>query len=77
MECLHAPSRIGRRAAMHGLFHVVEWVPEMKDRVVAALRASAREDDEPLLRAYAADMAEDIETDELDHAADPVFPEEK
>jgi hypothetical protein len=77
LECLRAPSRIGRRAAMHGLFHVVEWVPEMKDQVVAALRQAAIEDPEPLLREYAAAMAEDIDSDEIDHEPDPIFPDER
>lgn len=77
LECLKAPSRIGRRAAIHGLFHVVEWVPEMKERVVAGLREAASEDPDPLLRRYAGAMAKDIEVDEMDHEPDLVFPEER
>jgi hypothetical protein len=77
LECLKAPSRIGRRSAIHGLFHVVEWVPEMKERVVAALRATGTEDPDFLLRDYANAMAEDIAGDELDHEPDLIFPEER
>ncbi|MGV3614299.1 MAG: hypothetical protein ACO1SV_03085 [Fimbriimonas sp.] len=76
LECLQAPSRIGRRSAIHGLFHVVEWVPEMKEQVVSGLRTTAAEDPDPSLRAYAEAMAEDIEQDEVDHEPDLLFPEE-
>lgn len=77
LECLNAPSKIGRRSAIHGLFHVVEWVPEMQDRVVAALRHQAVEDPEPLLRSFAAGMANDIESGNQDHVLEPVFPGER
>ncbi len=77
LECLRAPSPIGRRAAIHGLFHVVEWVPEMKERVVTALRDHAPTDPDPRLRHYAAAMAEDIENEDMDHEPDPVFPGER
>lgn len=30
IQCLQAPSAIGRRSAIHGLFHVVEWHPESR-----------------------------------------------
>lgn len=73
LQCLKAPSPIGRRAAIHGLFHVVEWVPDMKDQVVQALRKSAQEDPDALLRDYAKGMAADIEADETDHVPDPIF----
>lgn len=76
LECLEAPSKIGRRSAIHGLFHVVEWIPEMKDQVVAALRGLAESDPEPLLRAYAAGMASDIEAEEPEHVQEPAFPDE-
>ncbi len=76
LECLQAPSKIGRRSAIHGLYHVVEWVPEMQARVVAALREHALQDPEPLLRAFAAQMATDIEADNSDHVIEPTFPDE-
>lgn len=76
LECLHAPSRIGRRSAMHGLYHVVEWIPEMREAVVSALREAARREPEPILREYANAMACDIEAEEAEHAPDPVFPDE-
>ena len=38
LECLEAPSLIGRRSAIHGLFHVCEWVPALTDEVVHRLR---------------------------------------
>ncbi|AIE87820.1 hypothetical protein [Fimbriimonas ginsengisoli] len=76
MECLEAPSRIGRRSAIHGLYHVVEWVPALQADVVAALRRVAEQDTEPILRAYAAAMAGDLERADGDHAADPIFPDE-
>lgn len=69
---LSAPSRIGRRAAMHGLYHVVEWSPEMRDIVVWSLSGAAANDPEPALRRYAADMARDISRGR-DHVPDPTF----
>ncbi len=72
---LGAPSRIGRRAAMHGLYHAVEWNPDLKDVVVWALSGAANNDPEPVLRRYANDMAHDIATG-ADHVPDPVFAEE-
>jgi hypothetical protein len=76
LESLDAPSKIGRRSAIHGLFHVVEWIPESKARVVAAIRDAAERDPEPSLREYARRMAEDIESGDLDHVVEPTFPEE-
>lgn len=77
LECLAAPSRIGRRSAIHGLFHVVEWEPAMRDRVVAALRDFAERDNEGVLRKYALDMAKDIEAYRLEHIAEPAFSDER
>ena len=76
LECLEAPSKIGRRSAIHGLFHVVEWIPEMRGQVVSALRGQAENDPEPLLRSYAQHMAEDIEADQPEHFQEPVFADE-
>lgn len=72
LGALGAPSRIGRRSAIHGLYHVVEWSPDMRDVVVWALTGTAKDDAEPILRRYAADMARDI-AQSADHVPDPVF----
>ena len=72
LSALAAPSRIGRRSAIHGLYHVVEWNPEMRDVVVWALSGAAGSDPESVLRRYAADMARDIARGR-DHVADPAF----
>lgn len=72
LSALESPSRIGRRAAMHGLYHVVEWNPELRDIVVWALSGAANRDPEPVLRRYAADMARDIAAGR-DHVPDPIF----
>ncbi|HEY0867512.1 MAG TPA: hypothetical protein VGE01_09040 [Fimbriimonas sp.] len=76
MECLKAPSKFGRRSAIHGLFHVVEWIPEMQDRVVRILLEVAVDDPDPQLRDYAREMAQDIADWDGDHHPEPVFPEE-
>jgi hypothetical protein len=76
IDCIEAPSRIGRRSAMHAVFHLNEWMPETKPRIVAALQKAADEDPEPLLRTFAACMAEDIASDKTDHVTEPMFPEE-
>ncbi len=73
MECLQAPSRIGRRSAIHGLFHVVEWSSDTRGAVVEALRKVAASDPETVLRDYAAEMANDIANGSFDHIAEPVF----
>lgn len=77
LECLRAPSRIGRRSAIHGLFHVVEWMPDARTQVVEALKNVAESDPEPLLRDYARLMADDIANGDFDHVPDVVFPEEQ
>jgi len=76
LECLKAPSRIGRRSAIHGLFHVVEWHPESRVTVVKALEEVAAHDAEPILREYAALMARDIAAAQMDHVGEPVFENE-
>lgn len=76
IECLRAPSRIGRRSAIHGLYHVVEWMPDMRKRVVSALVDVGLHDSDPVLRTYAAAMADDIERSSGDHTTDPFFPDE-
>lgn len=77
LECLAAPSKVGRRSAIHGLFHVAEWRPELRDEIVSALRSAASKEPEPLLVAFALGMARDIESANYDHVLEPVFPEEE
>ncbi|RYG46765.1 hypothetical protein EON79_09250 [bacterium] len=76
LESLDAPSKYGRRSAIHGLYHVVEWIPAMQGRVVAALRHHARLESEPQLREFAVQMASDIERS-AEHVDEPIFPEER
>ncbi len=76
LECLKSPSKIGRRSAIHGLFHVVEWNPEIRDRVVQALREAAKNDPSIELREFAGLMANDIASAAFDHIQEPVFPDE-
>jgi hypothetical protein len=76
LDCLGAPSRIGRRAAIHGLFHVVEWDNSCREEVVDALRAAAENDPEPVLREYASEMAGDIVEGNYEHVAEPSFDDE-
>ncbi len=73
LECLAAPSKIGRRSAIHGLFHVVEWVPERKEEVVEALRRHAASETVPALKEFATLMARDIESGNVDHIPEPLF----
>lgn len=77
VECLEAPSRVGRRSAIHGLFHVVEWNPESRADVVAALRSHAETETEALLAKFALDMADDIEQEKYDHVEEPKLPEDR
>lgn len=76
ISCLDAPSRIGRRSAIHGLFHVVEWHPEFREEVIRALERVAKHDPEPTLREYADHMAQDIAAGMIDHVAEPTFDDE-
>ena len=76
LKCLKAPSKIGRRSTIHGLFHVVEWYPEMRAEVVAALNEAAKVDPEPMLSEFATLMARDIQFQNWDHIQEPTFPDE-
>ena len=76
IESLNAPSRIGRRAAIHGLFHVVEWQPSTRDQVVTALRNHVDTESDPLLKDFAESIAHDIERNSFDHRPEPTFPDE-
>jgi hypothetical protein len=73
IECLMAPSQIGRRSAIHGLFHVVEWVPDLRDSIVATLRAYAEHEDDTVLNDFARHIADDIESESAEHVPEPLF----
>lgn len=76
LDLVKAPSRIARRSASHAVFHLVEWRPEFRETVVAAMQVMAGEDSEPLLRDFAGHMADDIASGAHDHVPEPVFPDE-
>lgn len=77
LEVLDAPSPIGRRAAIHGLFHLCEWLPDRKGEVCDHLHRVAANDKEPLLRAYADGISRDIERGDVDHVMEPILPNER
>lgn len=76
LEQLNSPSRIGRRSAIHALFHVVEWLPQSRETITKRLRAHAREDSDSLLSRFAANIASDLEHERIDHVLEPTFPDE-
>lgn len=76
INCLTAPSKVGRRSAMHAVFHLVEWLPAERTRVIAALEAAAQQESEPLLKEFALSQARDISSGASDHMEEPVFAEE-
>lgn len=76
LDCLNAPSRFGRRAAIHASFHLAEWMPELRQEIAEAIIAAAKQEPEPALKIYAPRMAEDIKNDEPEHVMEPVFDEE-
>ena len=76
MSCLDDAGRIGRRAAIHGLFHYAEWKPDAASEVIDRLTRVGETDPEPLLREYAAMMARDVAAGYPDHVVDVLFPDE-
>lgn len=76
IRLLTAPSKIGRRSAMHAVFHLVEWLPDHRIEVVDALRKAAETESEPLLKDFALSQAKDIEAGATEHKEEPVFSEE-
>ncbi len=76
LSALDSPSRIGRRSAIHALFHVVEWLPEQRERITKSLRAHAREEGDSLLSRFASNIASDLEHERADHVLEPTFPDE-
>lgn len=77
LEVLGAPSPIGRRAAVHGLFHLCEWLPDRRGAVLTGLRQLAEHDQEPLLRTYAEGICRDIERGDVEHVMEPIFAHER
>ncbi|MFN3730356.1 MAG: hypothetical protein ACK4XJ_11690 [Fimbriimonadaceae bacterium] len=73
MECLRSPHRVGRRSAIHGLFHVAEWDAGMRETVIKALQAHALEEPDADLREFAWHIAADVEAGSVDHVIEPVF----
>lgn len=76
LNCLQAPSKHGRRSAIHASFHLAEWMPEQQELIVHALESVSKSDPEELLRNYAQAMLRDVISGESDHVSDVVFPEE-
>ncbi len=76
ISCIDAPTRIGRRSAIHAVFHLAEWMPRRKGQIVTALRNAAATDDEPKLREFAQCMARDIEAGAIEHVTEPLFDDE-
>lgn len=73
LSCFDAPSRIGRRAVYHASFHLAEWLPDFRAKIVTELRRRVQIEPEPVLREYAERMASDIASEAPDHIADPLF----
>lgn len=76
LACVTAPSKYGRRSAQHAVFHLAEWMPDYRDRVLAALKEAASDDPEPLLRDFSASMAKDVESMAYEHMTEPLFEDE-
>ena len=76
IACIDAPSKVGRRSAIHAVFHLAEWMPARKGQILTALRNAAAKDDEPQLREFAQSMASDIEAGTIDPKTEPLFADE-
>lgn len=50
----------GRRSAIHGMIHLCEWLPEVKNRCFEALEKAAANDPDQSLRDYAKATIQDI-----------------
>lgn len=77
LACVHAPSKYGRRSAIHAVFHLAEWMPAVNDRILSALDRAAADDPEPALREFAKSMARDVRARAYEHMTEPAFPEER
>jgi len=76
ISCVTAPSKFGRRSAIHAVFHLAEWMPEFKQRILDGLDAAASSDEDPALREFAHSMARDVRAGSYEHMTEPAFPEE-
>ncbi len=76
LECFKAPSRIGRRSAIHASFHLAEWLPSRRNDIVNRLNEASRIDPDEQLRQFAAAMARDVKAGAADHVDEPIFLEE-
>lgn len=72
-KCLEAPSAFGRRSAVHGLFHVVEWDATTRSTVIATLAEYAEQEPEKALKEFAVGIAEDLKHGVIDHLPEPIF----
>lgn len=77
LDCVKAPSKYGRRSAIHAVFHLAEWMPDQRDNVISVLDQAASGDPESALRDFAASMAHDVRARANDHIAEPLFAEER
>lgn len=77
LDCLRAPSKIGRRSAVHAVFHLCEWRPELRDEVVSRLAEAVDVEENELLKDFGTQMVSDIAECQLDHIMEPLFPEEE
>lgn len=76
LECFEAPSKFGRRAVYHASFHLAEWMPHRRAEIVEALRSRIPAESEAVLKLYLESMARDVQREDHDHIADPLFSEE-
>lgn len=76
IDCVGAPSKIGRRSAIHAVFHLVEWMPDYLPAVLAKLGEHFAREEDPLLRDFTQCMIRDIGSGALEHVTEPTFPEE-
>lgn len=75
-DCLKAPSKIGRRSAVHACFHLAEWLPSRSNDIVARLREVSRNDPDPQIRDFAHYIADDIANEAEEHVDEPEFHDE-
>lgn len=76
LACFDAPSPIGRRSVYHASFHLAEWMPEWRERIVEGFEKREPKEDIPVLQEYIAHMHRDIKSGSSEHVADPMFPDE-
>lgn len=75
-QCLRSKKPIGRRSSIHAVFHLAEWRPDLKERILEELEYPAGNDPEPVLAEFAQHMIRDIGLGEVDHMMEPTFENE-